>query len=1004
MSLVSSSSSDPLRCILPVVLCVLLASHSFGQDTGHGIAAALINVIQNDTNNTASSVDVSTALSINDFQIRDGSNRGDYDVQIGDGYSDDFVGGIIMACIAQNGRDNGEDLYPGTNFCPPAIDFATTGAVGSYYVSSFNAPAGAEYNINMAAAYFPYSKYPGALVYNSGAINGGVNNTMMGSPGLVLGVNFVDNGGGVSTINLTNLGINSTTDGILLVTHGKNEDNYASSMVNSNNGTWTVYIKDNGTDTSAHEQDPVAFVYIPKTNNFVVSGRFRSDGVPLIYNGATPQFSVTNTAVGTWKLTIPGHSPSTGVLIISAEGGMSQNQDNIVSYEPVSDGWIIQARDLPQSPPTLQTPPGEPVASFVFIPAGATVENISPGEGVSVGSRSPMVQAVISNSGPSSLTAQFYGRPATPNSSGDFEIIALPDTQFYTDSAHGAQPEMFYSQTEWIIANRAARNIVYVPGRGDFVDHGDNNGGTPLNEWKVATNALYRLENPTRTLLAQGIPYGTCVGNHDESPNGDSTGTTTYYNNYFGVNHFQGKTYYAGHYGNNNNNHFDFFSAGGMDFMVLYFQYDTTGNTNLLAWGNAVLSTNHNRRAIIVTHNFGGTSTPLSFSAQGLNIYNMAKYHTNVFMMLAGHVTGQGSRSDTFNGHTIRTFVSDYQGWTNGGNGFLRVITFSPANNQVIFQCFSPVTGEWLTDSKSELFFTYNMDHVATSNAPYALIGTVSNVAPGSIASVQWPNLAYGTTYEWYASVTAPDGSTVSGDTWRFTTAANGVPTANNSLLTIFGDMPTNLTLNATDPNSDSLTYHTNTLPAHGLNINFNSTNGTLTYIPVYGYRGSDKFIWNATDGVGTTPSVSLNMNIVSPPDSNANGLPDWWENKFGLADPNADPDGDGRNNYDEFVANSNPTNGASVLRISSMVRAANGHVTLTWPSSGGVRYRVQYCNVSAGGSFSGTFVDIVRPLTAELDQSAYGSSSTQTFVDDFTLAGAPPVGGSRYYRIRLTQ
>ena len=132
---------------------------------------------------------------------------------------------------------------------------------------------------------------------------------MMGSPGLVLGSNFVDNGGGVSTISLTNLGINSTTDGILLVTHGKNEDNYASSMVNSNNGTWTVYIKDNGTDTSAHEQDPVAFVYIPKTNNFVVSGRFRSDGVPLMYNGASPQFTVTNNAIGTWKLTIPGTRP-----------------------------------------------------------------------------------------------------------------------------------------------------------------------------------------------------------------------------------------------------------------------------------------------------------------------------------------------------------------------------------------------------------------------------------------------------------------------------------------------------------------------------------------------------------------------------------------------------------------------------------------------------------------------------------------------------------------------
>src|SRR5262245_6575791 len=49
----------------------------------HHIAAANIVVIQNDENNTTASVTVSTSLSINDFRIRSGSNRGDYNVQIG---------------------------------------------------------------------------------------------------------------------------------------------------------------------------------------------------------------------------------------------------------------------------------------------------------------------------------------------------------------------------------------------------------------------------------------------------------------------------------------------------------------------------------------------------------------------------------------------------------------------------------------------------------------------------------------------------------------------------------------------------------------------------------------------------------------------------------------------------------------------------------------------------------------------------------------------------------
>src|SRR5690348_13755879 len=54
-----------------------------GQTAGHGIAAANLKVVQNDQGNTTNSVTVSTTLSINSFAVRDGSNRGDYNVQVG---------------------------------------------------------------------------------------------------------------------------------------------------------------------------------------------------------------------------------------------------------------------------------------------------------------------------------------------------------------------------------------------------------------------------------------------------------------------------------------------------------------------------------------------------------------------------------------------------------------------------------------------------------------------------------------------------------------------------------------------------------------------------------------------------------------------------------------------------------------------------------------------------------------------------------------------------------
>ena len=115
-------------------------------------------------------------------------------------------------------------------------------------------------------------------------------------------------------------------------------------------------MKDNGTNGAVTEQDPVAFVFIPKSNVSVISGKFQGDGTILMFNGTRPRFSVTNISTGNWKLTIPGYTPTSGVLVISAEGGDSVNQDNIVSFQPSGNDWIIQSRDLPGT--GLQTPSG----------------------------------------------------------------------------------------------------------------------------------------------------------------------------------------------------------------------------------------------------------------------------------------------------------------------------------------------------------------------------------------------------------------------------------------------------------------------------------------------------------------------------------------------------------------------------------------------------------------------------------------------------------------------
>ncbi len=1000
--------------VVPLVLSALLSAgqpSALGQDRP---AAANINVVQLDWGNTTNSVKVTTALSLNGLVIHDGSNQGDYAVQVGESADDDYLAGALLSSVSQNGRNgfgtNGyavSSAHVGTNGCRISTFVPTAASAGS----------AAEFNVNVAAVWFPYADYLAGTARNSAGANGGTNDLFVGSPGLALGTHFKGVAAGKSVVDLRSFGIDSRRDGILLVNHAKDENNFALSQVNTNDGTWNVFIRDNAQPTYAnYEQDPVAFVFIPKTNTTLISGRFNSDGSIASFSGNTPPFTVRTLGEGQWELKIPGHTPAGGVLIISAEGGGNQNGDNIVSYEANAggDGWVIQSRDTPYN--GLQTPlmaSGEPeaVASFVFIPSPAAMLVAPEVHAQNVGP-APVLRVAVSNAVSGTLKVTFYGREAPmPFPGSDFCIVVMPDTQNYTAQNNGGTKAMMIAQTEWAISNRLSRHVAYVTQLGDISNNGDSS--SYISQWYNATNAMYRLESPARTFVADGMAYGVAVGNHEQSPNGDAvSGTTSNYNRYFGVSHFTGRDYYAGHYGTNNNNHFDFFSAGGLDFVVLYFEYNPSPPAALLAWANDLLRTNAHRRAIAVTHYMGTAATPSTLSAQGSVIYNALKTNANLFLMLGGHVCGsngegEGSRSDTYNGNTVHTLISDYQCRTNGGNGFMRIMEFSPSNNVVTVQTSSPWTDEYETDEDSEFFFNYNMQSPGGSGSAgtgYMALGTNTGVVAGDVVSCVWPGVSADKTYEWFATLTDELGNTVTSPIWQFVGGPNSAPIAGNQLITVVGDSSTRLTLLASDPNGDALVFRLNTAPTHGLTFDFNTNQGTLTYAPIRGYRGTDRFIYQASDGQLSSTAASMNLIVTAPPDTNANGLPDDWETACGVSDPNADDDGDGQNNLAEYLGGTNPTNETSVFRITQCVRLVNGYVSLAWASVGGTQYRVQFRDGRVTNGVLGAFTDIVRPLTTEVDLSSYGAASTQAFTDDFTLTGGLPPASARYYRVRIVQ
>ena len=129
-------------------------------------------------------------------------------------------------------------------------------------------------------------------------------------------------------------------------------------------------------------------------------------------------------------------------------------------------------------------------------------------------------------------------------------------------------------------------------------------------------------------------------------------------------------------------NNYSFFSASGNDFILINLQYSPT--TAMLDWADALLKANPTRRGIVVQHNILNTDN--SWNSQ--TSYTALKDNPNLFLMLCGHMhtstDGAAYRAELGDdGHTIHILMTDYQDYPNGGNGYLRILRFSPANDKI---------------------------------------------------------------------------------------------------------------------------------------------------------------------------------------------------------------------------------------------------------------------------------------------------------------------------------
>jgi hypothetical protein len=282
----------------------------------------------------------------------------------------------------------------------------------------------------------------------------------------------------------------------------------------------------------------------------------------------------------------------------------------------------------------------------------------------------------------------------------NFTIIALPDTQEYMDW----NPLPFTAQMNWIANNREALNIVFVTGEGDITSL------STIQEWDRASAGYALIEDPVTTGLLDGIPYTIPSGKHDWYY--DPTGALTYYNQYFNVSRFTGRSYYGGNYPTGkNDNHYALFNASGMDFIAVAIQGENPP-TDAINWADTILSSHSNRRAIVITHAL--INTDATWMENGQTIYNTLKDNPNLFLMLCGHEFEENRRAETYNGNTVNILLANYQTWDpriNGHEfGYLRIMTFHPSLNQIEVKTYSPYANTYETGPSSQFTLTYVMN------------------------------------------------------------------------------------------------------------------------------------------------------------------------------------------------------------------------------------------------------------------------------------------------------
>ena len=295
-----------------------------------------------------------------------------------------------------------------------------------------------------------------------------------------------------------------------------------------------------------------------------------------------------------------------------------------------------------------------------------------------------------------------------------FTVVVLPDTQYYS----AKYPGILDAQTRWIVAKRDESGIALVMHEGDIVDKDE-----PL-QWERASRSLHSLDGV--------VPYVLSAGNHDYDRAANFINRSTLLDRYFSEPSLEHGTSREGTFEPRRlENSFHVVETPGGPWLILAIEFGP--RDAVLTWADGVAKRFAQMPAVVLTHAYlYSDNTRYDHVRRPDQLWNPHRYlsdaspggvndgeeiwrklvvkNDNILFVLCGHDLGAGIgrlTSTRPDGTKVHQILANYQMQDRGGEGYLRLMRFSPAERKVAIHTYSPYLDQFKVDPDNQFTLDY---------------------------------------------------------------------------------------------------------------------------------------------------------------------------------------------------------------------------------------------------------------------------------------------------------